>query len=338
MRAIVLVGGFGTRLRPLTLTLPKQMLPVVHTTMLERVVGTLGESGVTDVVLSLGYRPDTFVDAYPHGSCAGVALHYAVEPEPLDTAGAIRFAALEAGLDERFLVVNGDVLADLDIGELWAHHERCGAEATIALTPVEDPSRFGVVPTRDDHSVIDFVEKPEPGTAPTNYINAGTYVMEPSVIDRIEANRRVSVEREVFPAMAKDRTLYALGSDAYWLDAGTPETLLQANLDVLAGKRPFQDVGIHASARVHPEAVVIDSVIGAESTVAAGARVERSVVLAGSTVGPNAVVSDSLVGGRSTIGEGASLTENSVIGFGETVEPGAMLTCDVRPTKDTWPA
>ena len=166
MRAIVLVGGFGTRLRPLTLTLPKQMLPVAHTTMLERVVGGLSEAGVTEVVLSLGYRPDTFVEAYPYGSCAGVTLHYAVEPEPLDTAGAIRFAALEAGLDERFLVVNGDVLTDLDVGALWDHHERCGAEATIALTPVEDPSRFGVVPTRDDHSVIDFVEKPDPGTAP----------------------------------------------------------------------------------------------------------------------------------------------------------------------------
>jgi len=337
MRAIVLVGGFGTRLRPLTLTLPKQMLPVVHTTMLERVVGHLGAAGVTEVVLSLGYRPDTFVQAYPYGSCAGVTLHYAVEPEPLDTAGAIRFAAEEAGLNERFIVVNGDVLCDLDVGELWAHHERCGAEATIALTPVDDPSRYGVVPTRDDHSVIDFVEKPDPGTAPTNYINAGTYVMEPSVLDRIERGRRVSVEREVFPALARDRSLYALGSDAYWLDAGTPETLLQANLDVLAGRRPFGGAGVHASAGVAADASVSDSVVGAETTIGAGARVERSVILAGSTVAPHAVVTDSLVGGRSTIGEGAVLSDHTVIGFGETVEPGAVLSGDVRPAKDSWP-
>ncbi|MBK6312202.1 MAG: NDP-sugar synthase [Candidatus Neomicrothrix subdominans] len=337
MRAIVLVGGFGTRLRPLTLTLPKQMLPVAHTTMLERVVGGLSEAGVTEVVLSLGYRPDTFVEAYPYGSCAGVTLHYAVEPEPLDTAGAIRFAALEAGLDERFLVVNGDVLTDLDVGALWDHHERCGAEATIALTPVEDPSRFGVVPTRDDHSVIDFVEKPDPGTAPTNYINAGTYVMEPSVIGRIADGRRVSVEREVFPALAGDRTLYALRSDAYWLDAGTPETLLQANLDVLAGKRAFGSDAVHPSARVHPDAVVVDSMIGAESVVEAGARVERSVVFAGSSIGANAEVTMSLIGGTATISEGATVADLSVIGFGEKVEPGAVLSGDVRPVKDAWP-
>ena len=337
MRAIVLVGGFGTRLRPLTLTLPKQMLPVVHTTMLERVVGRLGKSGVTEVVLSLGYRPDTFVEAYPYGSCAGVTLHYAVEPELLDTAGALRFAAEESGLDERFLVVNGDVLTDLDVTELWNHHERCGAEATIALTPVDDPSRFGVVPTRDDHSVIDFVEKPEPGTAPSNNINAGTYVMEPSVLDRIEPGRRVSVEREVFPALAADRALYALASDAYWLDAGTPETLLQANLDVLAGKRTFSGVGVHASARVHPDAQVIDSVIGAEVVVAAGARVERSVVLAGSTIAAGATVLDSLVGGRSTISERSSLSEHSVVGFGQSVPAGTELIDGVCPPRDSWP-
>ena len=337
MRAIVLVGGFGTRLRPLTLTLPKQMLPVVHTTMLERVVGSLGAAGVTEVVLSLGYRPDTFVEAYPYGSCAGVTLHYAVESEPLDTAGAIRFAAREAGVDERFIVVNGDVLTDLDVAALWAHHEACGGEATIALTPVEDPSRYGVVPTRDDHSVIDFVEKPGPGTAPTNFINAGTYVMEPSVLDRIEGGRRVSVEREVFPVLAADSALYALQSDDYWLDAGTPATLLQANLDVLAGKRPFGGDAVHDSARVHPDAAVIDSVVGAEAQVEAGARVERTVVLAGSTVAAGASVVDSLVGGRSLIGADAHLSNLCVVGFGEAVEPGAMLSGEVRPPEDAWP-
>ncbi len=204
MRAVVLVGGFGTRLRPLTAHTPKQMLPIVDRPMIERVVARLADHGVTDAVLSLGYRPDAFLEAYPDDTCAGVALHYAVEPEPLDTAGAIRFAALDGGIEDTFVVVNGDVLTDLDVGALWAFHQRTGAEGTIALTPVDDPSRYGVVPIDDDGRVEAFVEKPPPGTAPTNWINAGTYVLEPSVLDRIPAGRRVSIERATFPEMVAD--------------------------------------------------------------------------------------------------------------------------------------
>ena len=199
MRAVVLVGGFGTRLRPLTLTTPKQMLPVGHRPMIERVVGHLADHGVDEAVLSLGYRPDAFIEAYPDDLCRG-ALTYAVEPEPLDTAGAIRFAALDAGIDDTFVVVNGDVLTDLDIDALVRFHRASGAEGTIHLTPVEDPSVFGVVPTDDDGRVVAFIEKPPRDEAPTNRINGGTYVLEPSVLDRIAGDRRVSIEREVFPA------------------------------------------------------------------------------------------------------------------------------------------
>ncbi len=144
----MLVGGFGTRLRPLTTTIPKQMLPIVDRPMIERVLGKLAENGVDDAILSLGYRPDAFIEAYPDDVCAGVRLHYAVENEPLDTAGAVRFAADEGGVDSTFLVVNGDVLTDLDITALWDLHRDRGAEGTIALTPVDDPSRYGVVPDR----------------------------------------------------------------------------------------------------------------------------------------------------------------------------------------------
>ena len=172
MRAVVLVGGFGTRLRPLTNDRPKQMLPIVGVPMIERVVATLGSHGVTEAVLSLGYRPDAFTDAYPDGICAGVLLHYAVEPDPLDTAGAVRYAALSAGIDDTFIVVNGDVITYLDVTELWNFHKSHGAEGTIALTPVDEPSHYGVVPIDDDGRVIEFVEKPAPGTAPTNWINA----------------------------------------------------------------------------------------------------------------------------------------------------------------------
>ena len=147
MRAVVLVGGEGTRLRPLTLTTPKQMLPVVEQPMIERVLAQLAKHGIDEAVLSLGYRPDAFINAYPHGSAAGVRLSYAVEPEPLDTAGAIRFAADHAGIEETFIVVNGDVLTDLDVTSVIDFHRSHGAEATITLTPVEDPSSYGVVPT-----------------------------------------------------------------------------------------------------------------------------------------------------------------------------------------------
>jgi len=222
MRAIVLVGGFGTRLRPLTSDVPKQMLPVVHVSMLERVVAGLARYGVDEAILSLGFRPDAFIDAYPDGTCAGVALRYAVEPEPLDTAGAIRFAALAAGIDDTFVVVNGDVLNDFDLRRLLALHRDRGAEGTIHLTPVDDPSRYGVVPTDADGRVLGFIEKPPLDEAPTNWINAGTYVLEPSVIDRIPEGRKVSIERETFPAMVTDGTLFALQDSCYWIDAGTP--------------------------------------------------------------------------------------------------------------------
>src|SRR5579875_2398130 len=215
MKAVVLVGGEGTRLRPLTFSTPKQMLPVAGRTVIERVVEHLGRHGVHEVVLSLGYKPDAFLAAFPDGRCAGVKLRYAVESSPLDTAGAIRFAAEEGGLgSETFVVVNGDVLTDIDVSELVKFHKERGAEGTIALTPVEDPSRFGVVPVDANGRVEAFIEKPPASEAPTNMINAGIYVLEPSFLERVPPGRKVSVEREVFPAVVEDGRLYALGSDA----------------------------------------------------------------------------------------------------------------------------
>ena len=170
--------------------------------------------------------------------CAGVSVTYAVEPTPLDTAGGIRFAAVHAGVDETFLVVNGDVLSDIDLTELIAFHRSRNAEGTISLTPVEDPSSFGVVPVDANGRVEAFIEKPPSGEAPTNMINAGFYVLEPSVVDRIAAEGRVNIERDTFPAVVADGSLFALGSDAYWHDTGTPERYLQAHTDLLSGRRP----------------------------------------------------------------------------------------------------
>ena len=333
MRAVVLVGGFGTRLRPLTNDLPKQMLPIVRVPMIERVVAALGSYGVTEAVLSLGYRPDAFIDAYPDGVCAGVVLHYAVEPEPLDTAGAVRFAAKSAGIDDTFLVVNGDVLTDLDVAELWEFHKSHGAEGTIALTPVDDPSRYGVVPIDDDGRVIEFVEKPAPGTAPTNWINAGTYVLEPTVLDRIDADRKVSIERETFPAMVADASLYALHSDAYWIDAGTPETYLRAQLDLTDGVRS-EEVAVQPSDEIDTSAIVEHSVLGDDVVIGNGTIVRNSILMDGVTVGPGVRIHDSIVASGARIGPDSHLSELTVVGSGVQVPAQSQLVGVRLPESD----
>jgi mannose-1-phosphate guanylyltransferase len=327
LRAIVLVGGFGTRLQPLTFDVPKQMLPIGRRPMIEAVVGHLAAHGVDEVVLSLGYKPDRFIEAYPDGECAGARLRYAVEPDPRDTAGAVRYAADSVGLRERVVVVNGDVLTDLDVTALVRFHEDAGAAATIALTPVEDPSAFGVVPTGADGRVLAFIEKPPRDEAPTNLINAGFYVLEPEVLDAIAPEGRVSIERQVFPSLAAEGRVYAMASDAYWLDTGTPEKYLQAHLDLLDGRRGAGAVPdpVDPTADVGPAAVVERSFLGGGCRVAPGAEVVESVLLDGVTVGEGAVVRRSVLGAGARVGEGAVVADLTVVGSAGVVPPGAKL-------------
>jgi mannose-1-phosphate guanylyltransferase len=332
----VLVGGFGTRLRPLTHHRPKQMLPIVNRPMIEHVVGHLVDHGVDDVVLSLGYQPDGFRDAYPRGRCAGASLHYAIEPEPLDTAGAIRFAAVDAGIDERFVVVNGDVLTDLDVTAFVAFHVARAAEASISLHRVDDPSRYGVVLTDARGQVSAFVEKPPRGQAASDLINAGTYVLEPSVIDRIPPGRRVSVERETFPALATDGSLYARADGCYWIDTGTPCEYIQAQLDLVDGVRGAAIDGVHPDARIAADAAVTHSVVGAGAIVSGGARVEDSVLLPGARVCTAAVIDGSVVGEGAIVAEGAHVLCGSVVGDGEVVGRGTHLAGERVPDADSW--
>ncbi len=327
MRAVVLVGGEGTRLRPLTLTRPKPMLPVGGVPMLTRKLAHLAEHGVTEAVLSLGYRPDAFMAAFPSGEAEGVRLHYAVEPSPLDTAGAIRFAAAEAGFidgsPEPIIAVNGDVLTTLDLTAQVAFHRSVGARATIALTRVDDPSAFGVVPCDADGRVIAFVEKPNREDAPTDWINAGTYVLDPSVVSAIAADTRISIERIVFPELVAEGTLYAVHADGPWIDAGIPSTYLQANLDAITGANESSPAGIvHPSAHISPGAVVECSVIGARCAVGRGAVVRRSVLLDGVTIENGAIVEDSMLGEDARVGEGAVLRGLTVVGDGAVVLAG----------------
>lgn len=350
MRAVVLVGGEGTRLRPLTFTTPKQLLPVAEVTMIERVVSHLAAHGVDDVVLSMGYRPDAFLSMFPENRCAGVVLNYAVEPSPLDTAGAILFAARHAAIESTFLVVNGDVLTDMDLGALVEFHRLRKGEATISLVPVEDPSRFGVVPTDEGGRVSAFIEKPLPGEAPTNLINAGTYVLEPRVLDRIAPDRRASIERETFPSLVAEGSLFALASTSYWIDAGTPLEYRRANLDLLAGRRgeppapgarPAGERAWHLGGPVVDAPSTPGSLIGdaafvgrkadvRDSVVGAGARVEDasvsgSVLLPGAVVHNGATVTDSILGAGAVVGKGATVTGLAVVGDGARVAAGAHL-------------
>ena len=289
MDALVLVGGLGTRLRPLTLTRPKQMLPVVDRPMIEHVVGRLGAHGVTRAVLSLGYRPDAFESAYPDGRCAGVELFYAVEPEPLDTAGAIAFAARSAGVADTFIAMNGDVFSDFPLLDLIHAHNASGAAATIALTPVADPSRYGVVVCDPDGRVRAFVEKPPAEQAPSRWINAGMYVVDPSVIDLIPRDRPVSMERETFPALVEQGQLHAMAHDGFWIDAGTPAAYLEVQMAVADGTH------IHPTAKIAPGARIANSVIMDHAEVAAGARVEDAVLLPHSSVEANADVKRAII-------------------------------------------
>lgn len=351
MDAVVLLGGEGTRLRPLTYDAPKQMLPVVDRPLVEHVAEWLALHGIERLVLSLGYRPDAFVDAYPSGRLAGLELAFAIEPTLLDTAGAVAFAARSAGTKGRFVVLNGDVLTDIDLSALLRFHLGHGAEASIALTPVDDPSAFGVVPTGADGRVLEFVEKPRAGTAPTNNVNAGIYVLEPSVLERVEPGRRASIERETFPSLASGGSLFALAFEAYWLDTGTPEKYVQASLDILGhrrGTRPLPRVpeaapGVFVAEGTDPcgdvapplyvgRAAVLGrgsevaaSVIGENVQVGPGAVVRSSVVMSGACVAAGAVVERAVLGPRAVVGEGARVVGWSVVRGAATVEPGAVL-------------
>ncbi len=318
MKAVVLVGGAGTRLRPLTFTTPKPLLPIVNVAFLERQLRWLGSFGVDEAVLSLGYLPDAFKAHFADERFGDVKLRFVVEHEPLGTAGGIRFAA--DGINERVLVCNGDVLTDLDLDEFVGFHESRGAEATISLARVEDPSAFGVVPTRDDGEVIAFVEKPPREQAPTNWINAGTYVLEPSVLASIPPRLNVSIERETFPRMLeRPGRLYAMRSEGYWLDIGTPEKYLEAHRDVLAGRVGFppspgatersSGVWTEPGALIDPSAEIVGpSLVGAGARVEAGARVVATVLGAGSVIGAGVAISNSVVFAGVEVPAGATIT------------------------------
>jgi mannose-1-phosphate guanylyltransferase len=322
MQALVLAGGEGTRLRPLTYTVPKPVLPLANRPHVAYVIDWLVRHGVDDVVVSCGHLAEGMRRTLAELEPGGVEIRYAEEPDPRGTAGAIRFA--EDMLGDRFLVLNGDVLCDLDLTALIAQHEETGAEATIALHPVPDPTGYGLVDRRDDGEITEFLEKPEPEQIHTDEINAGAYLLERPVLERIPPDRAVSIEREVFPALIGEG-LYGIRLEGYWIDIGTPERYLEANWDILEGRvqtvvgEAGRGVLIGDGSEISPEAELRPPcVIGRDCRVAAEAVVERSVLLDGCRVGERARLSDSILSGGVSVEPDAEL-DGAVLGEGERV-------------------
>jgi mannose-1-phosphate guanylyltransferase len=304
MTSIILVGGFGTRLRPLTNTIPKPMLPLLGRPLLAYTFDQLRSAGVARAILACGYIPTPIEDHFG-AEADGMALEYRVEPEPLGTGGAIRFAA-EGAVDGTFLALNGDSLREVDIVELIHFHRRARAKATILLTRVSDPTRYGLVRTADDGSVVGFLEKPDPSEIDTDLINAGLYVLEPDVLELVEPGTAVSIERDVFPELAERGELYAKALPGYWLDVGTPESYLQAHLDLL-GRDPSIDV--HPHAVVDPGAALVPPVrVDAAASIGAGARIGPSVHVGdGASVAAGALITNAAILPRAVVEAGAEL-------------------------------
>lgn len=311
--AVVLVGGKGTRLRPLTLSAPKPMLPTAGVPFLSHLLSRIKAAGIRHVVLGTSYRAEVFADYFGDGSRLGLEIEYVIEAEPLDTAGAIRNVAHLLRADD-VLVFNGDILSAADPRELLATHRAAAADVTLHLVKVDDPSRFGSVPTDAAGRVTAFLEKTE--NPPTDQINAGCYVFRRPVIDEIPAGRPVSVERETFPGLlAAGKHLHAYVHTSYWLDVGTPAAYVQGSADLVRGVAPSgmlpggpADLLVDPQATVDPAATVDGgSAVGAGAVVAAGARVSGSVLFDGAVVSDGAVVEASVVGAGAVVGPRAVL-------------------------------
>lgn len=322
MKAIVLVGGEGTRLRPLTETIPKPLVPLVDRPFLDHVLDHLARHGVDEVLLSSPYLEGLFA-AFLAGREAVSRVTWITESSPLGTGGAVASAA--QGLRETFLVLNGDILTDLDLSALVAHHRETGASATLTVSPVEDARPFGLVALDGEGRVREFKEKPE--EAVPGLVNAGTYVLEPHSLRGVPGNRAVSIEREVFPGLiASGASVHGFVSDSYWMDVGTPEKYLQATFDALEGRIAGLS---YAAPHVDPEAdVSLLShlgrwvVVGARSAIGADAEVEDSVLLAGAVVEERAKVRDSILGPDSRVGADA-VVQGAVLAQGAAISPGA---------------
>jgi mannose-1-phosphate guanylyltransferase len=349
LQALILVGGHGTRLRPVTLTLPKPVIPLVDRPFIRYMIDWLARHGVDDIVMACGFLPAqlraTLGDEIP----GGPRLHYVEEPEPRGTAGAIRFAA--ELLEDRFFALNGDSLTDLDLTALMDKHLSSGARATLGVHPVEDTTGLGLVRRADDGEILEFLEKPDPSEVDTDEISAGMYVIEKEVLDLVPPGQDVSIEREVWPRLVGDG-LYSQRLEGYWMDIGTPPRYLDACWDILArgvetepgskvdddGRYVSEGAKLAADARVAELAWVESdaevgahaavgprAVIGAGASVGEGATIEGSALHPACRIGTGASVSGAILAAGAIVEDGAMVPEGSVIGAGATITAEAGL-------------
>src|SRR5271165_2320194 len=359
MQAVILVGGEGKRLRPLTSTVPKPVVPLVDRPFISFMLEWLRNHGIDDVIMSCGFLATSVRNVLGDGSELGIRLRFVEEPTPRGTAGALKFAG--SMLDERFLLLNGDVLTDIDLTEQLAQHERTGARATLALVGVPDPSAYGLVHLEDDRSVRDFVEKPSSDQIDTNLISAGAYVLERDVLELVPPDQNVSIEREVWPRLIGNG-LYGFPSESYWLDIGTPDRYLQGTFDIIEGNVQTAvsqrlgsdwlaiDPGAEVLGRVIPPAVLERgvrvgpgahvgslAVLAHDVSIGAGSTVERTVILDGAEIGEGCTLRDCIVAagcrvgartritGGAVLGEGVTVGADNVIAHGARIFPGVAL-------------
>ena len=353
MQALILAGGEGTRLRPLTSTVPKPVVQLVDRPFISYMIEWLRGHGVDDVILACGFMPDRLRAVLGAGEGLGVSLRYVQEPEPLGTGGALKYA--EKLLAERFFMLNGDILTDIDLTAQLAQHEASGARATLGLIPVDDPSAYGLVRRNEDGSVHQFVEKPSPAEIDTNLINAGAYILERDVLDGMApAGTKISIERDVFPALV-GHGLYGYEAAGYWMDIGTPERYLKATFEILDGTvrtevgRAVAEAGgvlrrggggpgvIHGPAVVGADCnLAEDAVVGSRTvlgrgvTVGAGAHIESSVVLDGATIGAGTRIASSIIGPGARVGDHCRLEGRVMLGQGVSVGSGNTLMQGMR--------
>jgi len=308
--AILLVGGFGTRLMPLTKNTPKPMLTVAGVPVTEHQIAMAKAAGISEIVLATSYLSDVFIPYFGDGSKWGIKIKYAVEKEPLGTGGAIRNAAQLLDSNDSVVILNGDVLSSHNLGEQIRQHEANDADVTLHLTEVQDARAFGCVPTDSNGRVTAFLEKME--NPVTNQINAGCYVFNPRVVSTIPLNTVVSVERETFPELvASGAKVFGYVENAYWLDIGTPRALLKASIDIVQRKGEFLAM---PGSSIDPTAVISGgSCIGANSTVGAGAVIQGSIVEAGCVVGQDSMIMDSFVAAGARVGNGSKIASSFVM-------------------------
>jgi len=354
LKALVLAGGFGTRLRPLSCSRPKPLFPVANKPIIDYTLQSLAQAGVDTVIVSVHYMADKIAD-YLGPSKYGVDIIVSREQRPLGKGGGVKNAEKLLG-DEPFAVINGDIITDIDLRRLVAFHEEKSGLATIALHWVEDPGRYGSVELDDEERITRFVEKPGPGQAPSNLINAGIYVLEPGVLDYMPPGRRFDTEEEVFPVLAREGKLFGFEAHGYWSDVGVPAEYLNANAAILGKMRGGalnENADVDPSATIEKPCVLGDGVhVGAVSKigpkvsimdsahVGRGVSIENSIIFAGATVGDGCGVRDSIIGENAVLEQGVRLGPGSLVGDYVQIKMGVTITggvaiCPAKTVKES---